>query len=199
MTSLMDREIGKILDALDRLGMADNTLVVFTSDHGHFLGQHGLIAKGPFHYEDVIRVPMIARWPGQIPAGNVDNSIQSLVDYAPTFLSACNIDIPGVMQGLDQVEAWRGNAQAPRDHAIIENRHNPTTMHLRTFVEERYKITIYRNADDGELFDLEEDPGELRNLWSSPDHAGIKSDLLHRFARADLQREPTRMPRISGA
>lgn len=86
-----------------------------------------------------------------------------------------------------------------RDHAIIENRHNPTTVHLRTYVDERYKLTVYRNADYGELFDMKDDRGELANLWNSGAHADIKSRLLHRFMRSELMREPTRMPRICGA
>ena len=89
MISCMDKYIGLIIDRLDSLGLAENTLVVFTSDHGHYFGQHGLIAKGAFHYDDGIRVPMIARLPGRIPAGRVSQSLQSLVDYAPTLLDYC--------------------------------------------------------------------------------------------------------------
>ncbi len=88
MISLMDKYIGAIVDKLDALGLAEDTLVVFTSDHGHFFGQHGLIAKGAFHYEDLIRVPMIVRQPGAVPAGVESDALQSLVDYAPTFLGA---------------------------------------------------------------------------------------------------------------
>jgi len=86
-----------------------------------------------------------------------------------------------------------------RDHVLVENRHEPTRVHLRTYIDQRYKITIYRNADYGELFDLEEDPEEHTNLWANPEHAVLKSQLLHRFMQAELQREPTRMPRIWGA
>ena len=100
--------IDSILDALERVGAADDTLVVFTSDHGHFLGQHGLHYKGAFHYEDMIRVPMIVRWPGHVPAGAVSEAIQSLVDYAPTFLAAAGMRIPGVMTGVNQLETWEG-------------------------------------------------------------------------------------------
>jgi len=199
MTSLMDREIGRILDALDRLGLAEDTLVVFTTDHGHFLGQHGLIAKGAFHYDDLLRIPMCARWTGTIPAGQVTEALQSQVDFAPTFLQACGIDVPGEMQGVNQLPVWRGQADTARDHCIVENRHNPTTVHLRTYVGERYKITVYRNAGYGELFDLQEDPNELQNRWDDPAYAGVKADLLQRFVQAEIQREPTRMPRIAGA
>ena len=92
MISLMDACIGRVLDRLDELGMAENTIVVFTTDHGHFLGHHGLIAKGPYHYEDVLRVPFVVRWPGGgVKAGVESEAIQSLVDLAPTFLSAAGL------------------------------------------------------------------------------------------------------------
>ena len=199
MLSLIDYEVGHILDALDRLGIAENTLVVFTTDHGHFLGQHGLIAKGAFHYEDLLRTPMLARYPGQIPAGTVCDALQSQVDLAPTFLKALDIPVPGIMQGVDQLPVWKGQAQQARDHVLVENRHNPTTVHLRTYINERYKLTVYRSADYGELFDLQEDPQELCNRWDDPDYQVLKAELLLRFVQAEIQREPTRMPRIAGA
>jgi len=199
MISLMDAEIGRILDCLERLGIAENTLVVFSTDHGHYLGQHGLIAKGAFHYEDLLRTPMLASWPGRLPAGAVCDALQSQVDYAPTFLSAAGIEVPGLMQGVNQLEVWSGDAERAREHLIVENRHNPTTVHLRTLVNDRYKLTVYRDAPYGELFDLEADPGELRNLWDDPASAELRSRLLLEFMQAEIQREPTRMPRIAGA
>ncbi len=199
MISFMDAHIGRILDALDRLRLAQDTLVVFTTDHGHFLGQHGLIAKGAFHYEDMIRIPMLARWPGRIPAGRRVAALQSQVDFAPTFLAAAGLPAPGLMQGVDQGAVWRGERPAARANLIVENRHQPTALHLRTYVDERYKMTIYRDRPCGELFDLRDDPGERRNLWDDPAAAALKCEVLHRFLNAELQREPTRMPRIAGA
>jgi uncharacterized sulfatase len=199
MISLMDREIGRILDCLDRLGIAENTLVLFSTDHGHFLGHHGLIAKGAFHYEDMIRIPMLVRCPGTVPAGAVSRALQSQVDFVPSFLAAAGQPVPGLMQGRNQLDVWQGRAEAARDHVIVENRHNPTTVHLRTLVEDRYKITVYRGAPYGELFDLRDDPEERRNLWDDPALACVKAALLHRFVQAEMEREPTRMPRIAGA
>ena len=88
MISFMDKEIGRILDKLENLGIAENTIVVFSTDHGHFIGQHGLIAKGPFHYEDMLKLPFIVRWPGHVPENQKSGALQSLVDLAPTFLKA---------------------------------------------------------------------------------------------------------------
>jgi len=199
MVSFMDREIGRTLDCLDRLGIAENTIVLFTTDHGHFLGQHGLVAKGCFHYEDMVKTPMVLRWPGRTPRGARSGALQSHVDFAPTWLAAAGIQVPGEMQGVGQLGVWTGEAESARDHVIVENRHEPTLVHARTYVDRRYKITVYRNHDYGEVFDLEEDPGETDNLWESPEHAALKSELLRRFANAELLREPTRMPRIAGA
>jgi arylsulfatase A-like enzyme len=199
MTSLIDFEIGRILDSLERLGIAENTLVVFTSDHGHFLGQHGLIAKGAFHYEDVLRVPMIVRWPGVVPAGQVSTSLQSLVDFPQTFLAAAGLETPGSMQGVNQLDVWTGERSSLREQVLVENRHNPTTVHLRSIITDRYKITVYRGAPYGELFDLHADPAELVNHWDDPAYAQVKTHLLLQFVQAEMQREPTRMARITHA
>lgn len=199
MISLMDKYIGTILDKLDELGLAEDTLVVFTSDHGHLFGQHGLIAKGAFHYEDLLRVPMIVRYPGRVPAGKVSGSLQSLVDYAPTLLSLAGLPIPSSMTGVDQSEVWNGTRESVRDHILCENHHEPTTVHLKSYVNERYKLTVYYNHTYGELFDLKDDPQELRNLWDDPAYAALKAELLLRYAWAELGKEPIPMPRIAGA
>lgn len=196
MISLMDKYIGRILDKLDELGIADNTIVVFTTDHGHFFGQHGLQYKGGFHYEDLIKLPFIVRYPGQVPAGQQSSAIQSLVDLAPTFLSMSGLDIRPEITGVDQSDVWRGKSSSARDHAICEFRHEPTTIHQKTYVNLRYKITVYYNQTYGEIFDLENDPGELRNLWDDPEHQALKTELLLKYVWAELGKEPMPMPRI---
>lgn len=199
MVSLMDKYIGQILNKLDELGLTENTLVVFTTDHGHFLGHHGLNAKGPFHYEDMIRLPFIVRWPGHTQAGERSGALQSLVDLAPTFLSAAGVNIARTMTGVDQSYVWSGQSESARDHIIVENRHEPTTIHVKTYVDERYKLTIYYNRPYGELFDLAEDPGEVNNLWSDPERAQIKADLVMKLLFAEMGKEPLWMPRLWGA
>jgi arylsulfatase A-like enzyme len=186
MVSCMDKYIGNIVDHLDKLGLAENTLIVFTSDHGHYFGQHGLIAKGPFHYDDGIHVPMIARLPQQIPAGETSHSLQTLVDYAPTFLSFCGLDIPDDMTGENQQAIWQGNESTQREHVIVENRHQPTTIHMKTYIGERYKITAYYNREYGEIFDLQNDPDELKNLWSD---TGLRAELMEKLLRAEVLKE----------
>ena len=199
MISMMDKYIGKILDKLDELGIADDTIIVFTTDHGHFFGQHGLQAKGGFHYEDLIKLPFIVRYPGKVPAGNVSSALQSLIDLAPTFLSFSNIPIPEHMTGVDQSQVWLGEEKEARDHVLCEFRHEPTTIHQKTYVDERYKITVYYNHTYGEIFDLLHDPGEFNNLWDNPDYESLKQELLLKYIWAELGKESMPMPRIWGA
>ncbi|MFC4597510.1 sulfatase [Cohnella hongkongensis] len=199
MISMMDKYIGHILNKLDELGLTENTLVAFTTDHGHFFGQHGLQAKGGFHYEDLIKLPFIVRYPGHVPAAATSSAIQSLVDLAPTFLSFCGLPTPPSMTGVDQKEVWLGTRDKAREHAICEFRHEPTTIHQKTYVDERYKITVYYNQTYGELFDLEEDPGEHRNLWDDPEYGELKGKLLLKYIWAELGKEPMPMPRIHHA
>ena len=199
MISLMDKYIGKILDKLDELGLSENTVVVFTTDHGHFFGQHGLVAKGAFHYEDMIKVPFIVRWPGKDPSCATSNAMQSLVDLAPTFMSVAGLDVPRTMTGIDQSKVWSGRAESARDHVVVENHHEPTTIHLKTYVDDRYKLTVYYNREYGELFDLEEDPGEIRNLWDEPELAQLKAELITKLLFAEMGKEPMWMPRVWGA
>ncbi len=199
MVSFLDQEVGRMLDLLEARGVLDDTLIVFTTDHGHFLGQHGLMAKGPFHYEDLLRVPFIAAWPGRIAAGAVSRSLQSLVDLAPTFLEAAGLAVPHDMQGVSLLEEWTGQRTTTRDFVLCENRHNPVMPHAVTHVDARYKITVYRAGAAGELFDLEADPNEVDNLWANPDFAALKSELLLRFAQSVLASERMKMPRVSHA
>jgi uncharacterized sulfatase len=199
MISLMDHYIGRILDRLQALGLAGDTLVVFTTDHGHLFGQHGLIAKGGFHYEDLVRLPFIVRAPGQVPAGGRSRALQSLVDLPTTFLRWAGIEPPRSMVGVDQGPVWRGEIARARDHCIVENRHEPTSIHIKTYIEDRYKLTVYYQRDYGELFDLQEDPAEVKNLWDSPQHRELKAELTRKLLFAEMGKEPLWMPRIAGA
>jgi arylsulfatase A-like enzyme len=196
MISMMDAYIGRILDKVDELGLAEDTLIVFTTDHGHFFGQHGLHYKGGFHYEDVIKLPFIVRYPGKVPAGGKSDALQSLVDLAPSFLSISGLPVPRTMTGVDQSKVWFGEAGSARDHVLCEFRHEPTTIHQKTYVNERYKLTVYYNQTYGELFDLQEDPNEWDNRWDRPEYAALKSELLLKFMWAELGIEPLPMPRI---
>ena len=125
--------------------------------------------------------------------------MQSLVDLAPTFLKFADIPIPDAMTGVDQSKVWLNETEAARDHVICEFRHEPTTIHQKTYVNERYKITVYYNQTYGEIFDLENDPGEFNNLWDQAEYQDLKQDLLLKYIWAELGKESMPMPRIAGA
>ena len=142
---------------------------------------------------------MVARFPGRIPAGRRTSALQTLVDYPQTFLNIAGLEAPRTMTGVDQSPVWLGEQEAVRSHILVENRHQPTTLHLKTYVNDRYKLTVYYGRNYGELFDLEADPGEIHNLWDSPDHAVLKADLISALLQAEMGKEPLWMPRIAGA
>ena len=86
-----------------------------------------------------------------------------------------------------------------RDHCLVENHHEPTTIHIKTYIEDRYKLTVYFQRDYGELFDLQEDPGEKNNMWDCPEHQDLKAELTRKLLFAEMGKEPLWMPRIAGA
>lgn len=199
MMTMLDKYIGKILDKLEELGLADETLVCFTSDHGDFLGQHGLVEKAIHHYEDLLRVPMMVSLPGVVPQGVRSSALQSSVDIAPSFLSMAGLHIPRHMTGMDQSPVWTGACKSCRSGVIIENQHQPTKLNIRSYVNERYKITFHAGHDYGEIYDLEHDPGELVNLWARADCRELKRALMEEYIQAEMRRASLPMPRISGA
>lgn len=199
MMTMLDRYVGKILDRLEQLGLAENTLICFTSDHGDFFGQHGLNAKAIHHYEDLLRVPLVASLPGKVPQDRVSESLQSTLDLPQTFLSMAGLPVPRRMTGVDQTAVWTGETETLRDHVMVENQHQPTTMNMRTMVTERYKITLHYNRPWGELYDLQNDPGEYNNLWDEPEYDDLKAKLLQKFIFGEMDKAPLPMPRIGVA
>ncbi|MGA1197780.1 MAG: sulfatase/phosphatase domain-containing protein, partial [Candidatus Latescibacterota bacterium] len=137
--------------------------------------------------------------PGKVPAGKQSESLQSLVDLAPSFLSAAGIDVPHGMTGENQSPVWYGEKDTVRDHVIVENHHDPLTLHVKTYVEDRYKLTVYYGQDYGELFDLQEDPGEVNNLWNDAGSQNLKMELTRKLLHAEMYKESLPMPRVWGA
>lgn len=186
MTTLLDDQVGRVLVALDELGLAENTIVVFTSDHGEHLGDHWLWGKGPSHYDACVRVPFIVRWPGRIAAGRRSRALQSLVDLPPTFLSAAGLPIPKAMQGTDQRSTWTGAGAAARDGVWIDQRMERGAA-VHTWITARHRLSIHHihaeNRTETELYDFENDPNEFENLANSPQSASLVSALSAEMAR----------------
>ena len=199
MVSMLDHYIGKILDKLEELDLVKNTVIVFTTDHGHFYGQHGLIAKAIHHYEDLVRIPWIVASPDCKKPGTRSDAMQSIVDLAQTFLSIAGIRQPMTMTGVDQSKVWTGEKDCVRDHVLVENHFQPTKFYAKSYIDARYKLTIYMNQTYGELFDLEKDPKELVNLWDHPESQSLKMELMLKMLHAELLKEPLCMPRIAVA
>jgi len=187
MMSFTDKYIGIILDKLKSLGLENDTLIIFTTDHGDLFGQHGLRHKCIFHYEDLLRVPMIVKYNGHIPKGAVNDSLQSLIDLAPTILDYCGLAIPQCMQGIDERAVWDGRESAKRTFVINENRHEPHVMHMVSYIENDYKITVHEGRTYGELYDLKNDPEEHNDIWQDSDARNIKAELLYKFLVEEMK------------
>jgi uncharacterized sulfatase len=137
--------------------------------------------KGPFHYEELVRIPMLLRWPVAIPGGQRVRGLISQVDLVPTILSAIGKEIPDEIDGVDALPLLRGEVAAVRDAALIEFTDDPRRLRLKTVITPDRKLTIYHGYGFGELYDLEADPGELRNLWGDPLYADDRRSLFGRL------------------
>ena len=198
MVKLIDREVGRILDCLDRKGLAENTLVIFLTDHGELLGDHGLWLKGPFHYEELVRIPFILRWPQRVAGGQSVDGLVSQVDIVPSVLAALQTTIPREVEGVDFMPLLTSDAESVRDDLIIECIDDPKCLRLKTVVTENRKLTYYHGEEFGELYDLDKDPGEIRNCWDDPAYRRDKMRLISRIID-HAERLERRADRISYA
>ncbi len=185
MCDNIDAHVGLMLEALERTGQRQDTLVIFTSDHGEMLGDHGLYVKGPFLYDPAVRVPLIVSWPGVVREGVVSPALVELADLAPTVLEAAGLDrLPGMQtRSLWPLLTGRQAADRFRDDVYCEYYNaNPdeTAIFLTMVRTDRHKIIVGHGRELGELYDLEEDPTETHNLWDDPAHAEVKMAMLKR-------------------
>ena len=188
MVELIDTNVGRMLKALERTGQADNTLVIFTSDHGEALGDHGLLKKGCRFYEGLTRVPLLMRLPGRFPPGRRSEALVELTDIAPTLLELAGLDVPPDMQGRSLLPMLDGKAPLGEHREYVRCEYYaalPVARHPQpncgpraTMIRDRrHKLVVYHGTDLGELFDLAEDPWEFDNLWDAPDCADIRFAL----------------------
>ena len=175
----IDHHIGRMIDSLERQGLYERTLIVFTADHGEYLGFHHLVLKGGQMYEPLIRVPLIMKLPENARAGERSETLASTVDVAPTILRACGLDPSVDMLGLNLTDAT-----AERDCAFAEVRRGPAYM-ART---RTHKLLLSRNESFTQLFDLEGDPYELHSL--SAERPELCAELEGRLARWMLFESP---------
>jgi arylsulfatase A-like enzyme len=181
----LDDNIGRLLAFLDSAGLTRNTLVIYTSDQGFFIGDHGLFDKR-FMYEEALRMPFLARWPGVIKPGTRNAAIALNADFAPTFLGAAGLAAPDDMQGHSLLPLLRGRTPADwRTSMYYRYYHDPGDHNTRAHYGVRtrtHKLIYFWKKDQWELFDLVNDPHELHNLYGMPGQetitAALKTELL---------------------
>ena len=183
----VDDGIGRVLDLLDRRGLAKNTIVVYTSDQGFFLGDHGLYDKR-FMYEESLRMPFLVRWPASIkPRARID-AMALNVDFAPTFLDAAGVAVPPDMQGRSLLPVFRGRPPADwRTAMYYRYYHDPGDHNTRAHYGVRtrtHKLIHFWKKDQWELFDLVKDPSELHNLYGQPGHDALTATLKGELDKA---------------
>ncbi len=198
MVTMIDDAVGRVLQRLDDLGLADDTVVSFTSDHGDWMGDHGLMLKGPIHTRGLVRVPFIWRDPAARQQGQVSDKVASSIDIASTVLARAGLAPYTGLQGCDLGQIMAGSGIG-RDAVMVEQECNTAYLGcdpgvsdpllVRSLMAGRWRLTLWRDFDWGELYDLDADPHELRNLWSEPESAGAKAQLMEKMARCliDLQ------------
>lgn len=176
--SFIDHQVGRLMITLQEMGLDENTIVIYISDHGDWLGDHGLILKGPMHYEGLLRVPMIMRGPG-VPAGKVVNEPVSTLDLGATFFDYGGAEPMLTQHGQSLRPQIEGDA--PRDFARSEwglgAGRVGVPLELRTVRTRTHKLTLDLTSGAGEMYDLEADPHELVNIFDAPDAAGIRAEL----------------------
>lgn len=188
MIELIDDQFARIVDSLKATGQYENTIIIYTSDHGELLGDHGLIYKGCRFFESLVHVPLIISWPARGLHGRLSDALVELVDLAPTVLEAAGIEIPYQMQGKSLLPLLTGSKNADfhkpfvisEYHGAIGGAVMKDQSHGIMWFDGRYKVCVYEGHDVGEIYDLTADPEEFNNLWSDPEFVSSKAKLLHK-------------------
>lgn len=216
--ALIDLEVGRVFQALERKGIAEDTLVIFVSDHGDMLGDHELLVKGAFFYDPCTRVPMIMRWPRLIEPGQVCSDLVQPHDLAATILALAGVpqvqlaetmpeaqNLLGLLHGVEsQNKSESQNETNPqrRDYAVCCYRNSgicrnggyfDPPIHATMLRTQQFKLNVYHepeaNGCEGELYDMEADPAESHNLWSDSMYRDIRAQLLHRLSNWQVKQE----------
>jgi arylsulfatase A-like enzyme len=181
--SLVDREIGQMVSTLERRGMLDNTVVMFASDHGDLLGHRRMLWKGRMLYDHLVRVPMIVRYPKEVPNGKVISDLCQVTDVMPTMLDFAGIPIPHGVQGKSLRPVLRQEAVPWRDAVFSE------VMDMKMIRDYHWKLIFYPGRPYGELYHMASDPLELNNLYDHPDYERRRSALIERLAKLLVETE----------
>lgn len=185
MMAMIDDAVGDVLAALQESGRADDTVVIFTSDHGDYLGDFNLLLKGALPMRAITRVPFIWADPAD-PSPRTTAALSSTIDISATVLDRAGIRPYWGMQG-QSLSGCLGGSEAPRDALLVEFHDGGARMgftdpaRVRSLLTERWRLTVYKDQDWGELYDRQADPGETANLWDDPAHASVRAALTDRL------------------
>ena len=193
MIAMIDDAIGRVLGRLAACGLADDTIVIFTTDHGDFLGDHRLLLKGPAHYEGITHVPFIWAEPGVRVARRTD-VLAGTLDIASTILDRVNVQPYNGIQGVSLLPILGdSSATIPRDLMVIEDDQQravfglPSGSRMRTLVTQRWRMTIAQDDPYGELYDLQNDPHEMDNLFEDTAYRGVRAELMEKLAYRQME------------
>lgn len=187
MVSMIDDAVGRIMARLGQLGLAEDTVVIFTSDHGDWMGDHGVMQKGPLHYQGLIRVPFIWSDPTGGPGARVTEQLAGTLDIARSILMRAGVAPANGMQGQDLGELMADGATSKHDGLIIEGQTSrpylgmTTQVRVRTFCDGHWRMTLWEGQPFGELYNLDQDPGEIVNLWHDPASRAKRAELSERM------------------
>lgn len=216
MINFIDDAVGRVLDTLEKLDMKENTVVMFTSDHGDSMGAHGVIQKQNFFYDSFTHVPFIISWPEHIESNRCGNLVE-LVDVMPTLLELACCEIPFGVQGKSLAPYLQGKEYYPREFAVIESGESGEPLHLSEITvrpespydencfpwcawreawlgkgkcirTHNWKLSVYANGE-GELYDLDNDPDELNNLFGDNEYKNIVQDLEYKLLLWTMENE----------
>ena len=182
MIELIDAQVGRMLEALEETGQLENTIVIFMSDHGEMLGDHGIYLKGPHCYDEAIRVPLVISFPARFQQGLQADALVELLDLPPTLLEAAGVEVPQRMQGRSLLPLATGEADPSRHRDAVYSEYYNAWTHKHSYGtvwrSKHEKIVVYHGIEQGEMYDLDEDPDEFNNLWDDPAKTPMKLRLL---------------------
>jgi arylsulfatase A-like enzyme len=195
----VDENVGRLLKFLDDEGLAQNTIVMFSSDQGFYLGEHGWFDKR-WIFEESVRSPLMIRWPGVTKPGSVNKNIVSLLDFAETFLDVAGIKIPAEMQGRSLVPLCKGETPSDWRKSLYYHYYEfPVPHRVRPHygvITDRYKLVHYYkpDVDDWELLDREKDPLEVKDFYNDPAYATTVKELMAELKRLRVEVDETGSP-----
>ena len=179
LITIIDEEIGRVLDCIRQQGELDNTVVVYVADHGDFAGEHGLMQKNFGIYESIHRIPFLLWYPG-CPAGREVAALVESVDFYPTLCQLMDIEAPACVEGQSLIPVIDDGA-AGRDAAICEWSWGRSGGMIHAIRTRDFRLVYYGHGTEGELYDRRSDPGELVNLYGDPDHQAVRLELAERL------------------